>query len=87
MAEPTRVIIREVEEEEARSYLAKGHCAPPRYVACDAHRPECAHYIGDTVFLIPTGGDRIEWALDSVESVSRKYGIELVGIPSEAIDA
>ena len=82
----TKVIIREVEEEEARSFLANSACAPPRFVAVDAHHPERAHYVGDTLGLVPTGGDRIEWALNAVEAIARKYGAELVGVPSCAVE-
>lgn len=80
------VILREVEEEEARSYLAKSVGAPPRYVLCDAHRPERAHYVGDNFGLIPSGADRVEEALNEFEAISRKYGTELVGVPPEAIE-
>lgn len=82
--EPNRVILREVEEDEARSFLANSAYAPPRYVLCDAHAPERAHYLGDTLGLIPSGGDRIEWALNQAERIKRKYGTELVGVPPAA---
>lgn len=81
----SKLIIREVEEDEARSYLANSACAPPRYVAVDAHSPERAHYVGDNLGLVPTGGNRIEWALNDVGAVEKKYGAELVGVPDEAI--
>lgn len=81
----TVVILREVEEDEARSFLANSACAPPRYVLCDAHRPECAHYVGDNLGLVPSGGNRIEWALNDYEAIRRKYGTELVAVPPEAV--
>lgn len=81
----SRLIIREVEEEEARAFLSNSACAPPRYVAVHADKPDCAHYVADNLGLVPTGGDRIEWALNDVEGVFRKYPGELVGVPEEAI--
>jgi hypothetical protein len=79
------VVIREVEEDEARSFLANSAFAPPRYLLVDAHSPERAHYAMDCLGLVPSGGNRVEWAISQAERIERKYGTELVGVPVEAI--
>lgn len=79
------VIIREVDADEARSFLANSGFAPPRYVLVDAHAPERAHYAMDCLGLVPSGGDRVEWAISQAERIERKYGTELVDVPPEAL--